>query len=156
MQAAIQRSAETALPDLAAVARLAAAIAGELKLGDVVALSGEVGAGKTTLARAILEALGHSGEVPSPTFTLIQSYELPGLAVAHIDLYRLRHDSELAELGLDDALASGAALLEWPEMAEGHLPEDVLKVQLLTEPRRARMAGHGRWKDKVGSLVRAA
>ncbi|BCW91072.1 tRNA threonylcarbamoyladenosine biosynthesis protein TsaE [Alphaproteobacteria bacterium SO-S41] len=147
MQAAIHNgAAELKLPGLDAVARLGAAIAARLQPGDAVALRGDLGAGKTTLARAILTALGHEGEVPSPTFTLVQGYDLPGLTVAHMDLYRLKQPEEIVELGFDDALAQGAALIEWPEMAEDYMPDERLDVILTAEPeRRATLAGHGRW-----------
>jgi tRNA threonylcarbamoyladenosine biosynthesis protein TsaE len=107
---------DAAALDEAGLARLGGWLAGVLRGGDVVALSGELGAGKTTLARAVLVALGHHGEVPSPTFTLVQTY--PDLAppVAHVDLYRLESAAEAEALDLDDWLASGGALLvEWPE-----------------------------------------
>ena len=94
-----------------------AALAEQLRVGDVVALSGELGAGKTTLARAVLHALGHEGEVPSPSFALVQPYDALPLPVSHADLYRLDRPEELEELGLDDALAYGVLLVEWPERA---------------------------------------
>jgi tRNA threonylcarbamoyladenosine biosynthesis protein TsaE len=92
-----------------------ARLASVLRAGDVVALSGELGAGKTTLARAILAGLGHIGEVPSPTFTLVQTYPDLSPPVAHADLYRLDHPAEAEPLALDDWLADGALLVEWPE-----------------------------------------
>jgi tRNA threonylcarbamoyladenosine biosynthesis protein TsaE len=94
-----------------------AALARQLRLGDVVALSGPLGAGKTTLARAVLHALGHEGEVPSPSFALVQPYEALALPVTHADLYRLEDPQEVEELGLDDALGFGVLLVEWPERA---------------------------------------
>lgn len=156
MQAAIQgEAARIGLPDLAAVSRLGAAIARRLQPGDAVLLRGDLGAGKTTLARAILAALGHRGETPSPTFTLLQSYDL-ALPVAHLDLYRLKRPEEIEELGLDDALAEGAALIEWPEQAEDYLPIDALTVALNAEPREARLAGGGRWPGLVPDILREA
>ncbi len=101
--------------DEAGFRALGAALAAQLRPGDVVALSGDLGAGKTTLARAVLTALGHSGEVPSPTFTLVQTYDHLALPVAHADLYRLDNPAEAEALGLDDWLLSGALLLEWPQ-----------------------------------------
>lgn len=101
--------------DEAGMRALGARIAALLAPGDVVALSGDLGAGKTTLARAILEALGHRGEVPSPSFTLVQTYPDLDVPVAHADLYRLERPSEVEALGLDDWLADGALLVEWPE-----------------------------------------
>lgn len=114
-----------ALPDLGAVAAYGARIAARLKAGDVVALSGGLGAGKTTLARAILAALGHAGEVPSPTFTIIETYDSPPLrlAVVHADFYRLERPSELAEIGLDDYRDEAALLAEWPDHAGGFAHE---------------------------------
>jgi len=125
--------------------------------GDVIALVGDLGAGKTAFVRGMAAGLGAAADdVSSPTFTLIQTYDLPGLSIAHLDLYRLKQPSELAELGLDDALGEGAALIEWPEMAEGHLPDDRLEVQLSADPRRAALTGHGRWAALVQRIAGAA
>ncbi|MFT3810012.1 MAG: tRNA (adenosine(37)-N6)-threonylcarbamoyltransferase complex ATPase subunit type 1 TsaE [Micropepsaceae bacterium] len=156
MQAAIQ-GGETVigLPDLDAVDRLGAAIARRLTAGDAVLLQGDLGAGKTTLARAILLALGHTGETPSPTFTLLQSYDL-ALPIAHLDLYRLKRPEEIEELGLDDALNQGAALIEWPEQADGYLPADALSVALSSEPRRAMLSGGGRWPALIPGIAKDA
>lgn len=137
-----------ALPDLAATAALGAAIAGQLRRGDAVLLKGDLGSGKTTLARAILAALGVDETVPSPTFTLVQTYETPRFPVSHYDLYRLKRSSELEELGLEEALDDGAALIEWPERAEGRLPPDALSVHLLADhERHATMTGPARWRS---------
>ena len=87
-----------------------------LKAGDVIALSGPLGAGKTTFARALVTRLDGEGEVPSPTFALMQRYETPRLTLTHCDFYRLE-PAELDELGLDDALSEGVVLIEWPERA---------------------------------------
>ena len=97
--------------------RIGAAIGGALAPGDVVLLSGDLGAGKTTLARAMLKARGLAGEAPSPTFAIVQPYAPPevDLAIAHVDLYRIERADELIELGLDDYLHDGALLIEWPE-----------------------------------------
>ena len=117
------------LPDLAATIALARRIAPKLMKGDVIALSGELGAGKTEFARALLHELGAQGDVPSPTFTLLQTYEVKGLLISHFDLYRLKSANELDELGWDDALADGVTLVEWPERAEGRLPSNHLRLQ---------------------------
>lgn len=111
-------------------------IAQAVKPGDVVALEGGLGTGKTTLARAILAGLGHDGEVPSPTFTIIESYEAPPLRVpvAHADFYRLEHPSETRELGLDDYRESAVLLAEWPDHAGGFAHETTcLTIVLETE-----------------------
>lgn len=134
--------------DLADTAALGAAIAAGLGIGDTVALAGDLGAGKTTLARAILTSLGLSGPMPSPTFTLVQTYEAPRLVVRHYDLYRLETPSEIAELGLEEALEEGAVLVEWPERAGGLLPEDALTVSLTmpdAQSRLAELTGPARW-----------
>lgn len=97
--------------------RIGAAIGAALMPGDIVALSGGLGAGKTTLARAMLKARGLAGEAPSPTFAIVQPYAPPevDLPIAHVDLYRIEDIDELIELGLDDYLYDGALLIEWPE-----------------------------------------
>lgn len=139
--------AEMALPDMAATVLLAARIAPLLGAGDAVALWGDLGAGKTSLARAILRALGVTEEVPSPTFTLVQTYETPRLAVAHYDLYRLKAPRELDELGFREALEDGAALVEWPERAPDYLPDETLHLRLSLEgeTRRVKITGPERW-----------
>ena len=113
--------AREALPDLAAIAAYGARIAAQVRAGDVVALKGGLGAGKTTIARAILASLGHAGEVPSPTFTIIETYAAPPLSlpVVHADFYRLEDPSELAEIGLDDYREDAVLLAEWPDHAGG-------------------------------------
>ncbi|MEM7192879.1 MAG: tRNA (adenosine(37)-N6)-threonylcarbamoyltransferase complex ATPase subunit type 1 TsaE, partial [Pseudomonadota bacterium] len=113
--------------DLGSLDRLASRIALDLKPGDVVTLSGPLGAGKTTFARALIGHFDPAGEVPSPTFALIQRYETPRLCLIHCDFYRLSGD-ELDELGLDDALTEGALLVEWPERASHWLPGDRLDI----------------------------
>ena len=121
---------QRALPDLSATARLGDAIAARLQAGDCVALWGDLGAGKTTLARSILRALGVTEDVPSPTFTIVQRYETQRLVVTHYDLYRLKAAREMDELGFDEALEDGAVLVEWPERAPERLPPDALHVRL--------------------------
>jgi tRNA threonylcarbamoyladenosine biosynthesis protein TsaE len=110
-----------ALHDLGAMERFGAAIAQALRVGDVVALAGGLGAGKTTLARAIIAALGHAGEVPSPSFAIIELYEPPSvrLPVIHADFYRLTRPAEAEEIGLDDYRHGAAMIAEWPEQAGG-------------------------------------
>ena len=113
-----------ALADEAATAALGAAIAPHLRRGDVVYLTGELGMGKSTLARGLIRALTRQDqEVPSPTFTLVQSYDTPAFELLHLDLYRLEDPQETLELGLDDALNDGVLLIEWPDRL-GHLGFD--------------------------------
>ena len=140
------------LPDLAAVDALGRRIAARLGPGDVVALSGDLGAGKTTLSRAILAASGHHGEVPSPTFTIIETYERTNPPIIHADFYRLDDPSEVEEIGLDDYRAGAALLAEWPERAGGfsHDPQ-CLSVGLENggEGRRAIVEGGSAWHGRM-------
>ena len=137
------------LPDPAATETLAARIAAGLRPGCVVALKGELGTGKTTLARAILRAMGVSEHVPSPTFTLVQSYDTAQGMVFHFDLYRVRDARELDELGFDEALDQGIVLMEWPERAEGRSPSDMLTVALAIDSggRSATVSGDIYWEQ---------
>lgn len=104
------------LEDEQATSELGARLAGALRAGDIITLSGPLGVGKTALARAILEALGHRGEVPSPSFAIVQPYEDLDPPVWHVDLFRIEDGTELDELGLE-AAAEGVLLIEWPERA---------------------------------------
>ena len=143
------------LPDAAATVALGCRIAQELEKGDCVAMEGDLGAGKTTLARAILEALGVRETVPSPTFTLVQSYETTRLPVHHYDFYRIENEREIEELGFEEALAQGACLVEWPERATRVFPSTTLRVRL--EPvsetaRRVTLSGSDRWANFIEGL----
>jgi tRNA threonylcarbamoyl adenosine modification protein YjeE len=146
-----------ALPDQQSMLRLMVDIAMALEPGDVVTLSGDLGAGKTTFARALIRFLADdlTIEVPSPTFTLVQTYELPRFPLVHADLYRLSGTAELAELGFDDLPDGTVVLLEWPDRAAGSLPPDRLDVTLTLAPklkpefRHARITGYGAFAARV-------
>ena len=117
------------LPDEASTVRLGAALAKIVRAGDVVTLSGPLGVGKTALARGLIAALGHRGEVPSPSFALVQPYEALEPAIWHVDLYRIEDRTELDELGLD-AAAAAVLLVEWPERAGDDAWPDALRLSL--------------------------
>ena len=151
---------EVALADEAATARLAQARARLVHPGDFIALRGDLGAGKTSLARALIVALaGRPEEVPSPTFTLAQSYVTPAGTVWHLDLYRISDPGELVELGREDALASSITLVEWPDRLGALLPAERLDVTLefadspTGESRRARLVGNGAWAGRLSGLA---
>lgn len=143
---------EIVLADEGATAALAATVAPLLRPGDVVALSGEIGAGKTTFARALIRTLAGNAalEVPSPTFTLVQPYSETRIPVAHFDLYRLAAGAELDELGFDDAESAGIALVEWPERAPGRFG-GALSVRLAAAGagRLAVLSGEGDWPARL-------
>lgn len=123
------------LPDAEATEALGRSLAARLGVGDVIALSGDLGAGKSTLARGILAGLGFGGDTPSPTFPLVIPYDQPDvtLPVWHVDLYRLESAQDAVELGLNDALSDGALLIEWPERLGGDLMEEALILSLAVE-----------------------
>ena len=143
--------------DEAGVVRLAELVALELRRGDVLALRGDLGAGKTTFARALIAALmGEAAEVPSPTFSLAQTYVTPRLAVAHFDFYRLASADEARELGFEEAAQEGAVLVEWPERASALLPDSRIEIELAetADPlvRRVTMRGLGRCETSVARI----
>ena len=141
------------LPDEAATQALGQKLATALRPGDAVCLTGPLGAGKSTLARALVRALtSPDEEVPSPTFTLVQFYDGPDFPVAHFDLYRLTDPDEAYEIGLEEALEDGAALIEWPQRLEGRLPADRLAIDITPtedgEARRAVLVPHGSFEGR--------
>jgi len=148
------------LPDLAATEALGRALARLLRPGDVIALYGDLGAGKTALARALIRALpGPAGaaeeEVPSPTFTLVQTYDRDPAPVWHFDLYRLEDASEVEELGFSEALAGGISLIEWPQRLGARLPAAALTLTLTfdgDDSRCARLEGGGDWPQRLAEL----
>jgi tRNA threonylcarbamoyladenosine biosynthesis protein TsaE len=138
------RGAAISLPTAEATEAFGAALAERLRPGDVVALFGTLGAGKTTLARGILRGLGHQGDVASPTFPIVQTYEPPAtrLAAWHVDLYRIEQAAELEELGLDEAKQAGVLLIEWPDRLPVLWPETLrLRLEIAEGDGRALTAG---------------
>lgn len=141
------------LADLAATDRLGAGLARRLRPGDIVALEGPLGVGKTRLARAILAGLlGAEIEVPSPTFTLLQTYDTPLGPLYHFDLYRLTQPVQAYELGVEEAFAEGISLVEWPERLGGLLPPTHLGLRLDfaegASARGATLRGAPAWADR--------
>lgn len=106
-----------------------------LRPGDVVTLEGDLGAGKTTFARGLLRGLGHQGDVPSPTFAILQGYEPPETAfpMAHVDLYRIEDEGDLEELGLDEWLHDGALAIEWPDRLGARYADIALAISIVVE-----------------------
>jgi len=148
----------TDLGDEAATVALARRIADVAGPGDVIALSGDLGVGKTRFARAFVDAaMGDGEEVPSPTFTLVQTYDSPAGSIWHFDLYRLARPAEAYELGIEEAFAGGIALIEWPDRLAGLLPAERLDIDLAygdrPTARRARLTGRGRWAPRLAALL---
>ncbi|TDI67961.1 MAG: tRNA (adenosine(37)-N6)-threonylcarbamoyltransferase complex ATPase subunit type 1 TsaE [Alphaproteobacteria bacterium] len=145
---------ELALSDLEATRSLARRLAPALGAGDIIGLAGPLGAGKTTFARALIEALaqaggaGPVGEVPSPTFSLVQVYETGAVPVWHFDLFRLERPADALELAVEEAFAGAISLVEWPERLGEIMPGDWLELRLERRgeaegARRAVIRGHG-------------
>lgn len=142
------------LADPAASHAFGASLAHLVRIGDVVTLTGPLGAGKTSIARGLLAALGLPGEAPSPSFAIVQPYAPPEvrLPVLHVDLYRIDDPREMAELGLDEARLDSVLLIEWPERAGGGAWPEALAFVLATDEAGGRRltatvppAWEGRW-----------
>lgn len=139
----------------AETAALGREIAGYLASGDTVTLAGPLGSGKTVLARAIVRKFLAREEVPSPTFTLVQTYETQNFLISHVDLYRVKNESELRELGLDEALERGVLIVEWPDRMGGRLPGDRLDIMFEAaheEHRLIKLVGRGSWAQRLKTL----
>lgn len=137
--------------------RFASLLAQNVKVGDVIELRGDLGAGKTTLAKYIINNLaGVDVEVTSPTFNIVQLYDTPSFTVWHFDLYRLKSPHELVEIGLDEALDCGVSLIEWPEIASHLLPKDRVVINLScgkNDERVVRLDGAGKWDGSHFSAI---
>jgi tRNA threonylcarbamoyladenosine biosynthesis protein TsaE len=153
------------LPDEAATAALATRLARLVRRGDVIALKGELGTGKTSFARAFIRSRAGDDEiVPSPTFTLVQVYELPDLSIWHVDGYRLRQPEEAWELGLEDAFRDGVSLIEWPERLGSLVPDRRLEITFehgashgaAPEARRAIIDAGPEWAARLNALATEA
>lgn len=150
------------MPNLRATGRFAERCAADARKGDVFALRGDLGAGKTTFARAFIHAFARTRgapeeDVPSPTFTLVQLYEFSDVTIYHVDLYRIEGPEEVAELGLEDAFADGISLIEWPERLDGGLPPDRLELALdfSADPdaRTCAVTAFGAWRERMAELT---
>jgi len=150
-----------ALADEQATRALMVDVAAVIEPGDLITLSGDLGAGKTTFARALIRYLAGDAavEVPSPSFTLMQTYELPRFTLVHADLYRLSGPGELAELGFEDLPEGAVTLLEWPDRAAGALPANRLDIALTLSPaqgpdfRHARITGYGTFAPRAERIM---
>ena len=148
------------LPDLAATGALARRLGPLLRTGDVVGLHGSLGAGKTSFVRALLQCLGLREEVPSPTFSLVQQYEIGAMTFWHFDLYRITTPNEAYELGIEEAFVEGVSLIEWPENLGPLLPAERLDIFLGLPPdagfddtrRQARIEAHGDWRARLADV----
>lgn len=162
MRALLRAMSEIAihLDSIEATQRLGGSLARLAAPGDVILLTGALGAGKTTLARAFVGEIAGVEEVPSPTYTLVQAYvSRAGFDVLHADLYRVEDASELVELGLEEAAVAGVLIIEWPDRLDDALSDNRLEIELDfdgvdgQEHRRiARLAAHGSWGERLGRI----
>jgi tRNA threonylcarbamoyladenosine biosynthesis protein TsaE len=149
-----QSKTEFILKNEAATGILASQLANLAEPRDIIALTGNLGLGKTAFARAFITALGGSGEVTSPTFSLVQVYELSRINVYHFDLYRIENSEEIFELGIEDAFADGISLIEWPDRMATYLPPERLDIffsnGLDENARCVLLVGHGEnWVNRL-------
>ncbi len=144
---------DRSLADENATRRLAERLSTRVRRGDVIALWGDLGAGKTAFARAFIQALGGAQEVPSPTFTLVQAYDLTDFSIWHFDLFRLASANDALELGIEEAFAEAVSLIEWPDRLGDLLPADRLDLALSFGPdegsRQVSLIGQGNWRHRL-------
>jgi tRNA threonylcarbamoyladenosine biosynthesis protein TsaE len=143
------------LSDETATAAFASRIAPLLSTGDTLLLQGDIGAGKSAFARALIRArLGRMEDVPSPTFTLVQTYEAPDGDIWHCDLYRLTHPDEALELGLEEAFESAICLIEWPDRLGDAVPSDALHLAFAAgdDGHKITVSGPHPWAARLGGL----
>lgn len=150
---AIVGDGDFSLPDDPATRALGAAVGAILRRGDIVCLSGPLGAGKTTLARGAIESLTGARDAPSPTFPLVETYAAPHFDLWHFDLYRLENPADAYELGIEEAFVSGASLVEWPERIASLVPDDALVIRLSLEGagRRAVFDADANWRRRLAA-----
>ncbi len=132
--------------------KLATQLARLAKAGDTFALYGTLGMGKSVFARGFIQSLTKAEEVPSPTFTLVQSYEAPNFEIYHFDLYRLKSPDEIFELGMEEALYEGVCLIEWPEKMGGYLPKNCFSIQISAHPEGRKISITSTSAEKISRL----
>lgn len=143
------------LADDAATRGFGARLSRHLKAGDTLCLTGDLGAGKTSLSRGLIQALcDDAGEVPSPTYTLLQTYSASDFEIWHFDLYRIKAPSEVWELGMEDAIYDGLTLIEWPSMMRDLLPEGTLDIDITFkgEGRQIALSMTPAWQERLNDL----
>ena len=151
------RMFEHILPNTEATVKAGAAMAALVKAGDCLLLEGDLGMGKTTFARGLVGAYAGVDEVPSPTFTLMQTYDGAQGELIHCDLYRVEDESELEELGFDELIETVIALIEWPDRLGSYRPQDYLVVTLKAkgEGRVLSLLAHGAWEGRLDDIANA-
>jgi tRNA threonylcarbamoyladenosine biosynthesis protein TsaE len=149
----------TSLPDLAATQAFGERLSSQLRGGDIVCLQGDLGAGKTTLARAVIARLTGVVDAPSPTYTIVQTYVThDNVELWHADLYRIEHPDEFDEIGLHDAFDEAITLIEWPDRLGDQMPKDRLEISIIASAdgmdtaREVRITGWGEWESRIDNI----
>lgn len=145
------------IENLEELSRFALRLSQVVKAGDAITLQGNLGAGKSELARAFIKLLlGADTVVPSPTFTIVEQYQAPNFLISHFDLYRLEGSEELTEIGFEEALSSGVCLIEWPERLEGYPLVNHLSVEITadiqTQIRKISLVGDENWQGRLDKI----